>query len=62
MLLKGASIIRGVKLIFTRGYISLMVAFNGPNVILRLYKYNYSLVRVKEHGAAGGQKQGAGPD
>ena len=27
---------RGVKLIFTGGHISLMVAFKGPNVILGL--------------------------
>ena len=33
---------RGVKLIFTRGYISLTVAFKGPNVILGLYKCKYS--------------------
>ena len=39
---------RGVKLIFTRGHISLMVAFKGPNVILGLYKCNYSLTRGKE--------------
>ena len=34
---------RGVKLIFTRGHISLEVAFKGPNVILGLCKCNYSL-------------------
>ena len=34
---------RGVKLIFTGGHISLMVAFKGLNVILGLYKCNYSL-------------------
>ena len=33
---------RGVKLIFTRSHISLEVAFKGPNVILGLYKCNYS--------------------
>ena len=38
---------RGVKLIFTRGHISLMVAFKGPNVILGLYKCKYSLTRGK---------------
>ena len=34
---------RAVKLIFTGGNISLLVAFKGPNVILGLYKCNYSL-------------------
>ena len=43
---------RGVKLIFTGGYISLTVALKGPNVILGLYKCNYSLTRGKELGAA----------
>ena len=33
---------RSVKLIFTGDNISLMVAFQGPNVILGLYKCNYS--------------------
>ena len=33
---------KGVKLIFTGGHISLVVAFKGPNVILGLYKCNYS--------------------
>ena len=42
---------RGVKLIFTRGH---TVAFKGPNVILGLYKCNYSLIRGKEHGTATG--------
>ena len=32
-----------VKLIFTRGHISLAVAFKGPDVMLALYKCNYSL-------------------
>ena len=40
--------IRGVKLIFTGGHIHLMVAFKEPNVILGLYKCNYSLTRGKE--------------
>ena len=35
---------QGVKLIFTRGHISLTVAFKRPNVILGLYKCNYSLI------------------
>ena len=39
---------KGVKLIFTRGHISLTVAFKGPNVILGLYTHNYSLTRGKE--------------
>ena len=34
---------RGVKLIVTRGHISLAVAFKGPNVILGLYECNYPL-------------------
>ena len=34
---------RGVTLTFTGGHISLAVAFKGPNVILGLYKCNYSL-------------------
>ena len=38
---------RGVKLVFTGGHISLVVAFKGPTVILGLSKYNYSLT-VKE--------------
>ena len=46
--------IRGVTLIFTGGHISLTVAFKGPNVILGLYKCNYSLTRGKELGAAAG--------
>ena len=46
--------IRGVKLIFTRGHISLTVAFKGPNVSLGLYKCNYSLTRGKELGTAAG--------
>ena len=60
---------RGVKLIFTRGHISLAVAFKGPNVILGLYKCNYSLTRGKELGLPLGRnkvlghiKQGGGPD
>ena len=35
---------RGVKLIFTRDRISLVVAFKGPNVILGLYKLMRILV------------------
>ena len=45
---------RGVKLIFTRGHISLVVAFKGMNVILGLCKCNYSLTRGKELSAATG--------
>ena len=43
---------RGVRLIFTRGHISLAVAFKGPNVILGLYKCNYSLPVNRELGTA----------
>ena len=39
---------RGVKLIFTGGHLSLVVAFKGPKVILGLYECNYSLTRGKE--------------
>ena len=42
------SSIRGVKLIFTRGHISLVVAFKGLNIILGLYKRNYSLTVNRE--------------
>ena len=45
---------QGVKLIFTGGHISLAVAFKGPNVILGLYKCNYSLTVKRELGAAAG--------
>ena len=38
----------GVKLIFNGGHISFEVAFKGLNVILGLYKCNYSLTRGKE--------------
>ena len=44
----------GVKLIFTWGHISLTVALKGLNVILGLYKCNYSLTRGKELGTAAG--------
>ena len=47
-------LIRGVKLIFTGSHISLAVAFKGLNVILGLYKRNYSLTRGKELSAAAG--------
>ena len=43
---------RGVNLIFTGGHIRLTVAFKELNVILGLYKCNYSLTRGKELGAA----------
>ena len=52
--LDGLSYSRGVKLIFTGGHISLAVAFKGPNVILGLYKCNYSLTVKRELGAATG--------
>ena len=45
---------KGVKLIFTGGHISLTVAFKGLNVILGLYKCNYSLTVKWEVGAATG--------
>ena len=47
-------IYQGIKLMFTGGHISLVVAFKGPSVILGLCKCNYSLTRGKELGAAGG--------
>ena len=43
---------RGVKLIFTGGHISLEVAFKGLNVILGLYKCNYSLTVKREISSA----------
>ena len=58
----GSPYTRGVKLILTRGHISLAVAFKGPNVILGLHKCNYSLTRGKELSSATGQKQGVRPD
>ena len=42
----------GVKLMFTGGHISLAVVFKGPNVILGLYKCNYSLTVKQELGTA----------
>ena len=45
---------QGVKLVFTGGHISLVVAFKGLKVILGLYKRNYSLTRGKELSAAAG--------
>ena len=47
---------------FPGGHISLVAAFKGQNVILGLYKCNYSLSRGKELGAATRQKQGVGLD
>ena len=41
---------RGVKLIFTRGRISLVVAFKGPSVILGLYKCHCSVTVTRELG------------
>ena len=43
---------RRVKLLFTRGHISLKVVLKGPNVILGLYKCNYSLTVKRELSAA----------
>ena len=45
---------QGVKLIFTRGHISLTVAFKEQYVILGLYECNYSLTVKRELGAAAG--------
>ena len=45
---------KGLKLIFTRGYISLAVAFKGPNINLGLYMCNFSLTRGKELSTAAG--------
>ena len=45
---------RGVKLIFTGGHISLSVAFKGPNITLGLFKCNCSLARGKELDPAAG--------
>ena len=53
---------RNIKLIFSGGHISLAVAFKGLNVILGLYKWNYSLTVKRELSTAAGQKQGARPD
>ena len=62
-------LIRGVKLIFTGSHISLAVAFKGLNVILGLYKRNYSLTRARSSALLLGRnkvpgqiKQGGGPD
>ena len=52
---------RGGKLIFTGGHSSLEFAFTGPNVIVGLYKCNYSMTRGTELSAAAGWKQGGGP-
>ena len=59
---------RGVKLIFTGSHNSLTVAFKGSDVILGLYKCNYSLTRGKELALLPGRnkllgpiKQGGGP-
>ena len=46
--------VRGVKLIFTRGHISLAVALKGPNVVLGLYTCNVSFTVKRELGAATG--------
>ena len=54
MVLDSRTTHQGVKLIFTRGHISLEVVFKGPDVILGLYTCNYSLTRGKELGAAAG--------
>ena len=46
--------VQGCHLIFTGGHSSLAVAFKGLNVVVGLYKCNYSLTRGKELGAATG--------
>ena len=43
---------QGCQTHLRRGPLSLKVAFKGPNVIFRLYKCNYSLIRGKELRAA----------
>ena len=53
---------QGCRTYFYRDHSSLVVAFKGSNVILGLYKWNYSFTRGKELGNAAGQKQGGGPD
>ena len=45
---------QGCQTSFTRGHISLAVAFKGPSVTLGLYKRNYSLTRGKGLGTASG--------
>ena len=45
---------QGCQTHFHGGHISLTVAFKGPNVMLGLCKYNYSLTRGKELGIAAG--------
>ena len=54
---KSQGLDRGVELIFTGGHISLVVAFKGLNVILGLYKCNYSLTRGKELSTATGRNK-----
>ena len=39
---------QGCQTNFHQGHISLTVAFKGPNVILGLYKHNYSLSVKRE--------------
>ena len=43
---------QGYQSHFHRGHTSLMVAFKGPNVILGLYKCDYSLTVKRELGSA----------
>ena len=45
---------RGITFIFTGAHISLAVAFKGPNVILGLYKCNYTLTVKRELSTATG--------
>ena len=48
------TLLRGVKLIFTRGHSNLAVAFKGMNVVLGLYKCNYPLAVKQELSIASG--------
>ena len=50
---------QGYQTHFHQGHISLEVAFKALNVLLGLYKCNYSLTVTRELSAAAGQKQGA---
>ena len=52
------SLVRGVKLIFTRGHVNLTVAFKGPNVILGAS----SVLPPGGDKVPGWIKQGGGPD
>ena len=51
---RGLTVFRDVKLIFTGGHISLAIAFKELNVILGLYKCNYSSTIKQELSAVAG--------